>query len=86
MLSLIREGKGAKLGEPAGPQQPCVTQRFRFAALSRGPYGPRAPEPDPTSVRSPPSPPPLVAGPFTPVARSGGTYKAALFGHLGDRQ
>lgn len=43
MLSLIREGKGAKLGEPAGPPQLCVSQRFRFAALSLGPCGPRVP-------------------------------------------
>ena len=39
MLPLIREGKGAKLSEPAGPPQPCVSQRFPFVALSRGPCG-----------------------------------------------
>lgn len=39
MLPLIREGKGAKVEEPAGPPQPCVSEGFLFAARSLGLYG-----------------------------------------------
>lgn len=87
MLPLIRKGKEAKLGEPAG----SLSAVRLSDALARSPVvapvvhtarcgtGRRA-------RSSSSSAPPLGAGPVTAVTGSGGISKATLIGHLGGRQ
>ena len=73
MLPLIREGKEAELGEAAGSHRSPVSPRRSCSLLSG--WVPGVPAPAGAS----PTPPLLVAGPVTRVARSGETPKEEFY-------
>ena len=73
MLPLIREGKEAKLGEPAGsPAALRFPDALAHCPQSWPPWSAQpGTAPAPAPARDHPSPPPLGAGPVPPIARSG---------------
>ena len=74
-VSHAASDKGRKRGRAGRIRwvpQPCVSPGFLFAPLSLGPWGPGAQGASPT-------PPLLVAGPITRVARSGEIQKEEFY-------